>query len=262
MLTTSAPEIERLTAAVRAAAVEGRVDECRVLALRGFELAAHDAPDLRESLSASLGLLELGRGDAQAAVDHLAHATLSTDYVEALARSGRLDAARQALEPLAREAATPAEHAACARCRGLVESEFERCFDEALAWHALNPDPFECARTLLSLGERLRRARRRADSRPPLRAALETFERLGASGWAARACAELAASGETRRPEAPLTPQERQIAALAAQGLTNKELGARLFLSPKTIETHLTRIYRKLAVRSRTELAALLAAAA
>ena len=253
MLSTVAPT--SLLDAVREAAIRGRVDDCRTLALRAFETAAPDA-----ALSASLGLLELGRGNPAAALEHLAHATPSTDYVEALVRTGRVDDARQALAALG--ASTPAERAACARCAGLLDDRFERHFDEAFAWHSLEPDSFELARTLLCLGERLRRARRRAASRPPLRAALEAFDRIGATSWAERARIELAASGETLRPDASLTMQELQIASLAAQGLTNRELGARLYLSPKTVETHLSRVYRKLSVRSRTELAALFAAAA
>src|SRR5205085_10613021 len=98
----------------------------------------------------------------------------------------------------------------------------------------------------------------------PLRAALETFERLGADPWAERARVELGASGETARRRDPsaagrLTPQELQVALVVAQGATNREAGAALFLSPKTIDAHLGRIYRKLDIRSRTQLAALLA---
>jgi DNA-binding NarL/FixJ family response regulator len=119
--------------------------------------------------------------------------------------------------------------------------------------------PFELARTQLCFGERLRRGRRRADAREPLRHALETFEQLSARPWAERARTELAATGETARPRNAnaadeLTPQELQIALVVANGATNKEAGAALFLSPKTIESHLSRIYRKLDVRSRTEL--------
>jgi DNA-binding CsgD family transcriptional regulator len=98
----------------------------------------------------------------------------------------------------------------------------------------------------------------------PLRAALETFERLGAAPWAERARTELGATGETvgraaASASGQLTPQELQVALIVAQGATNREAGAALFLSPKTVETHLSRVYRKLSVRSRTELAALLA---
>jgi len=156
--------------------------------------------------------------------------------------------------------------AGAARCRGLLatEEQFEADFQRALELHEQTPTPFERARTELCLGERLRRARQRVDAREPLRSALETFERLGAAPWAERARAELAASGETSRRRDPyaaeqLTAQELQVALVVARGATNREAGAALFLSPKTIETHLSRVYRKLHVRSRTELAHLLA---
>jgi DNA-binding CsgD family transcriptional regulator len=144
------------------------------------------------------------------------------------------------------------------------EDEFESAFAEALELHGTTPTPFERARTELCLGERLRRARRRVDARGHLRSALETFESLGAVPWMDRARAELHATGETvRRREGPalreLTPQELQVALLVGKGATNREAGAALFLSPKTVEAHLGRIYRKLGVRSRTELAALVA---
>jgi DNA-binding CsgD family transcriptional regulator len=152
--------------------------------------------------------------------------------------------------------------AAAARCRGLLAAEdgFEVEFSRALELHARTPTPFERARTELCLGERLRRAKRRAEAREPLRTALTTFERLGAASWTERARTELAATGETARRRDPyaaeqLTPQELQVALVVARGATNKEAGAALFLSPKTIETHLGRVYRKLNVRSRTELA-------
>jgi DNA-binding NarL/FixJ family response regulator len=96
-----------------------------------------------------------------------------------------------------------------------------------------------------------------------LRAAAETFGALGARPWADRAHTELRASGETRRRSADeidrLTPQELQVARLVAEGLTNREIASRLFLSPRTISTHLYRIYPKLGVGSRTELATLIA---
>ena len=126
------------------------------------------------------------------------------------------------------------------------------------------PTPFERARTELRLGERLRRAKRRAEAREPLRAALTTFERLGAASWSERARTELAATGETARRRDPyaaeqLTPQELQVAlSRRAGGATNKEAGAALFLSPKTIETHSAASIAELNVRSRTELSHLL----
>jgi DNA-binding CsgD family transcriptional regulator len=118
--------------------------------------------------------------------------------------------------------------------------------------------PFERARLELAYGVWLRRQRRAAECRPLLRAAADTFDALGATAWADRARAELRASGETlRRPaEAAqgLTPQELQIARLAADGLSNKDIADRLFLSPRTVTTHLSRIYPKLGIRSRGEL--------
>ena len=120
-------------------------------------------------------------------------------------------------------------------------------------------NPFEAARTQLAYGERLRRSGRRIDAREQLRAALVVFERLGAAPWAERARAELRASGERLRRRDPatrdeLTPQEVQIAMVVIEGKTNREVGAQLFLSPKTVEWHLGNIYRKLAVRSRSQL--------
>jgi DNA-binding CsgD family transcriptional regulator len=137
-------------------------------------------------------------------------------------------------------------------------------FEAALALHASLPMPFERARTLLVLGERLRRARQRAEARAPLQEALDAFERLGARPWAERARTELRATGQPsgRRSEAAaeqLTPHELQIALLVAQGMTNREAAAALFLSPKTIEYHLGQIYRKLDVRGRAQLARLMA---
>jgi DNA-binding NarL/FixJ family response regulator len=120
--------------------------------------------------------------------------------------------------------------------------------------------PFERGRTEFCYGERLRRARRREKARPQLRSALETFEGLGAEPWAKRARNELRATGEAAssrdrpKPE-ELTLQELQVALRVAEGATNRETAAALFLSPKTIEAHLSRIYSKLSIRSRTELA-------
>ena len=120
-------------------------------------------------------------------------------------------------------------------------------------------NPFERARTELCFGERLRRARRRREAREHLRSARAAFERLAAEPWAARAATELRATGETVRRRDPaadeeLTPQELQIAIHAADGRSNREIGAALFLSPRTVEFHLTRVYRKLNIHSRAEL--------
>ena len=119
---------------------------------------------------------------------------------------------------------------------------------------------FERARAELLWGERLRRSGRRLDARAKLRSALHEFERIGAVSWAERAREELRASGETARRRGPalvnrLTKRELEVSLLAGDGATNREIATRLFLSTKTVELHLGRVYRKLGIRSRTELA-------
>lgn len=187
------------------------------------------------------------------------------DLIEAYARSGRQAEASSELdrfEALARAVDRRWARAAVARCRGLLAppGEIDRHFQSALeAGEAADWSPFQGARTRLLYGERLRRARRRLDARKQLRAAIATFDQLGAAGWSERARTELEATGETiprRDPTAPekLTPQELQIALQVAEGRTNREAAEALFLSPKTVEFHLTRVYRKLDVNSRAEL--------
>jgi DNA-binding CsgD family transcriptional regulator len=139
----------------------------------------------------------------------------------------------------------------------VAEASFEPVFAEAMRLQ--EAFPFERARTQLRLGERLRRERRLVDARVPLRSALAAFERLGATPWADKARAELAAAGARRAhpgPAAPLelTPQEFRIARLVAEGATNREVAAQLFLSPKTVGYHLGKIYARLGIRSRAEL--------
>ncbi len=274
-----------LVCLARVEAAQGRETECREHVSGASELADRiEAGSVPMFTGSILGLLELGLGRPDEAIPLLEGvASLAEelglgepgvvqwapDLIEAYVRAGRSNDAERTLGAFGQQA----EHtrrtwalAASARCRGLLapDEAFEEQFAAALALHEQTPTPFERARTELCLGERRRRTGRRADAREPLRSALQAFERLGASPWAERAAAELAASGETARRRDPsaaeqLTPQELQVALIVAQGATNREVGAALFLSPKTIETHLSRIYRKLGVRSRTELAALLA---
>ena len=132
-------------------------------------------------------------------------------------------------------------------------------FEKAISSPGANHWPFYLARVELAYGERLRRLRATTEARSHLTAALETFERLAARHWADRAAAELRASGKTRprafeRDRDALTPQEREIAMLAAAGESNKEIGQRLFLSPRTVGNHLFRIYPKLGITSRAAL--------
>ena len=119
--------------------------------------------------------------------------------------------------------------------------------------------PFDRPRIRLLCGEHLRRLGRRVDARENLRAALDGFEEIGAEPWAERTRGELRASGETARRRGPdvastLTPQERQIAAMVGQGLTNKEVAAQLYLSPRTIDAHMRNVFAKLGISSRREL--------
>jgi DNA-binding CsgD family transcriptional regulator len=180
------------------------------------------------------------------------------DLVEALARSGRHGAAAEVLDRFADRATLAGPAAAAARCAGILRSDAEE-FERALEAHDRLPQPFERGRTELAYGEYLRRARRIADARPRLATALDVFTRLGAEPWAERARAELQASGATSAPSegafADLTAQELQVALKVAEGATNREVGAALFLSHKTVEAHLSRAFRKLGVRSRAELA-------
>ncbi len=153
------------------------------------------------------------------------------------------------------------------RARALLvpEARIDGAFGAALTLLEQAPNPHEQARVELLWGERLRRAGRSADAIAHLERALVHFNALQASGWAERARNELAAaSGVERRPERrrtdELTAQELRVARHAAGGLLNREIAALLYLSPRTVETHLQRAYRKLDVSNRTQLAGVLAA--
>jgi DNA-binding CsgD family transcriptional regulator len=127
--------------------------------------------------------------------------------------------------------------------------------------------PFQRARLLLAYGRLLRRERRVTDSRDPLRGARDIFDRLGCASWGDQARRELRASGERSRRRDPslrdqLTAQELQVAQLAAEGLSNREIAQKLFVSPRTVSTHLYRIYPKLGISARNELATALSATA
>jgi ATP/maltotriose-dependent transcriptional regulator MalT len=152
--------------------------------------------------------------------------------------------------------------------RALLADDFEAAerFEEALGAD-LSRWPFQRARTQLAYGQWLRRQRRIADSREPLRAARDTFDALGCASWSTQARRELRASGESSRRRVAeardqLTAQELQIAQLAAQGLSNREIGQKLYVSHRTIGTHLYRMFPKLGITARGELAAALAVTA
>jgi DNA-binding NarL/FixJ family response regulator len=223
-----------------------------------------------------LGALGAGRPEEALALldvsayDEGRHETIMSrwqiaDLVEAAVQVGRPEVAERTLarfELLALGGGSAIDRALHARARGLLAEgeDTERSLQTALALHDQAFRPFERARTELVLGEHLRRERRRADAREPLRAALREFERLGAAPWAERARAELRATGETFRRRDPtaletLTPQEFQVARLVSVGGSNKDVAAQLFLSHSTVAYHLHNVYRKLGVASRTELA-------
>ncbi len=189
------------------------------------------------------------------------------DLVDAAAGSDQLDGVRpivRELEQLALRTPSPVLLAGLSYARALLASVdradelFETAASATAAW------PFLQARVQLAYGEWLHRRRRDADSRSPLRAARDVFDALGTIPWSERARIQLRAAGETshRRQPGPsdeLTPQELQIAQLAARGLTNREIGQMLYLSHRTISSHLYRIFPKLGVSSRSELASALA---
>ena len=237
--------------------------------------------------AAALGLCALSCGDLTTAIDHLECALdagrtaglgnpnvvpFAGDLAEALARAGAAERAEQVLAWLQERADATGlvyPRAAVARSRGILARDLAEAgtwFARAHSAYHRQPMPFEQARTLLCEGEALRRARHPAASRPPLRRALAIFNLLGARPWEARAMIELAATGARAHARDStsssvldsLSSQELQVARAVGRGLNNVEAAAALFVSRKTVEAHLTRAYRKLGIRSRTELTRLL----
>jgi DNA-binding CsgD family transcriptional regulator len=189
------------------------------------------------------------------------------DAFDVAVRAGRLDVLDAWVEEVsgfAEGTGTPSAFAVVEHGRALLaeESAAHAHFEAALAAHAKSPRMPDRARTKLAYGEHLRRARRRVDAREHLRSALAVFEDLGASPLAERAAQELRASGETARRRdvstaTDLTAQERQVAGLVRQGLSNRDVAAQLFVSPRTVDFHLRNVFSKLGVTSRGELTAL-----
>jgi DNA-binding CsgD family transcriptional regulator len=186
------------------------------------------------------------------------------DAVEALVRLGELGEAERLtdrLEEQSRRLDRALASATAARCRGLIAGArgelavADEHVQHALAEHDRVDQPFELARTLLVAGEVQRRMKRKRLARELLERARATFAELGAPLWAARARAELARIGG--RPPSPdgLTATEAEVARLVAEGLTNREVARTLFMSPHTVDANLRRVYRKLDIRSRIELA-------
>jgi DNA-binding CsgD family transcriptional regulator len=265
------------------AAHRGRIDEARARSQRAVAQAQAEGIGIGESgHSWVLGFVELSAGDTETALVYLRHAYELRnafmlepaqrlelgDFLEALIAVGELEEADEVLaawEPRARALDRAWALALLGRCRGLLlaargdlEGAFAS-FEGSLAEQTRSADPFHNARTLLALGRTQRRAKRRGAARKALDDALARFERLGATLWAEQTRAELARIGG-RAPSHGLTESESRIAMLVAEGRTNREVAAALFLTVHSVETTLTRIYRKLEVRSRAELARLYAA--
>ena len=261
---------------------QGEVDEARGLAAEALTLAEKSGNvPLVSSVLAVLGFIAVSLGDYPAAHAHLDRLTrLATgagldqpgvvkflpDEIEALAALGETSLAEAHLRRLhARGQALgrPWALATAARCRAQLagmagdhEGARSACA-AALAEHERLPMPFELGRTLLTKGITERRARRKSAAGESFGQALAIFERLGATLWAAKARRELSASAP--RPLASgLTQTQQRVAALIAQGQTNREIAAAMFITVNTVQTHVRHIFQKLGVRSRTELAAVL----
>jgi len=254
----------------RASAVRGDATRFATAADEAIALACDHGLDQVESIAAHAAALhDIGMGRYEAAGDGLARVThprlaahRASDACEVavhLDRNADALAAVAELEHLAGAMQRPWVDGLLERARGLTTNgKGDGHFQRAVALHG-ERRPFERARTELAYGETLRRTRRRMDARAPLHRALETFERIGAEPWATRSERELRATGETvsRRDVSAieqLTPQELTICRLVAEGLSDREIGARLFLSARTVDYHLRKVFPKLGIGSRAEL--------
>jgi DNA-binding CsgD family transcriptional regulator len=273
---------ESIAAYIKAlvAAHLGQAEEARHWGQRSLAASevAGDAV-FRLHVEGVLGFLDLSVGDAAAAAGWLRPLPaiyaargygqpnvnpVLPDLIEALVILGEPDEAGELLEQLQERGdalSSPWALVTAARCRGLLAAargDVEGAVAElrrAVELGESLPQPLERGRTLLALGQVQRRARKRADARRALEAALATFERLGAALWADRARREIARLGGRAPSRDELTATERQVAELVAQGKANKEVATALVVSVKTVEFHLGNVYRKLGVRSRVELA-------
>jgi DNA-binding CsgD family transcriptional regulator len=266
------------------AAHRGRIGDARARSQRAVARAEAEGIGIGQSGHTwVLGFVELSTGDAASALPYLrrsyelrnafmlepAQRLELGDLLEAMIAVGELDEADEVLASW-QERADALDRAwalaILARSRGLLlgaRGDFQGAFasfERALAEHARSTDPFQHARTLLAFGRTQRRAKKRGAARTTLEDALARFERLGAPLWVEQTRAELARIGGRAPSRGELTEAERRIARLVADGRTNREVAGALFLTEHSVETALTRVYRKLGVRSRAELARLLAA--
>ncbi|GAA2216420.1 LuxR family transcriptional regulator [Nonomuraea monospora] len=260
------------------AASRGQEAECRrYVELVRQQVAVSGARIFDLLTQCVLGHLELGLGHVEQAITELeqarelalafgirnmTHFQWAPELAEAYIQRGRHADARVVIDLLTgigEQTQTAIVRATGSRCRGLLAEEFDEHFQRALDHHRLAGRPFELARTRLCFGQRLRRRKRRSLAREQLQAAWRTFSALEADCWTARAHAELEATGLRMPARAAsgadlLTPQELQVALQVSEGASNREAAERLFVSVKTVEYHLSRVYRKLGVGSRADL--------
>jgi DNA-binding CsgD family transcriptional regulator len=264
--------------AARLAAITGDEVTCRTRAAQVGELSARVPALSLAGADWALALLDLSSADYQSALNRMQATTNGParknphllyaypDHVEAAIRCGRPDLAARPLTQFTSWAGAigqPWATAVAARCAALAvgDADAEQLYRRAVAAHEGDGRPFEQARTRLLYGEWLRRSLRRADAREQLLAAAAAFARMGAVPWRERAESELRAAGagtaavRADDPLARLTPQELQVVRLAADGASNKQIGAKLFLSPRTVGYHLYNAFPKLGVTAREELA-------
>jgi DNA-binding CsgD family transcriptional regulator len=257
----------------------GRADEARQRAAEALAIGERTGIGIAWTTARwAAGLLELSLGAPEEALEHfgaLAESTIATgtaepgvmrfvpDQVEALIGAGRLGEAETLLdrhEALAAALDRPSPLAACSRCRALLLAERGDLADaltsveRAIAQHDRLTQPFERARTLLAKGTLLRRSRQKGEARTTLQEATAIFERLDAALWTEKARAEARRIGGRAAVASGLSQTERQIADLVVAGRTNDEVARALHLSAKTVAWNLSKIYRKLGIRSRTQL--------
>jgi DNA-binding CsgD family transcriptional regulator len=254
----------------------GRLDEARAVGtVKMRESTARGVAGEASIGQAIVAMADVSAGNYDAAVDNatavvrddlpfLAELVLP-ELVEAASRTGRRAEAATAFGTLSERALAAGTARALgvrARCEALCSEDgrAEDAYQEAVGHLEHSSAAVELARAHLHYGQWLRRSKRRRDARRELRAAYDMFDRMGAEAFAARAATELSATGERAQPRtsattADLTPQEARVAGLAVEGVTNNQIAAQLFISPRTVEYHLRKVFRKLGVSSRSQLA-------
>jgi DNA-binding CsgD family transcriptional regulator len=254
----------------------GRLAEAKAVGTAHMrEAAAHGVRGVASIGQAIVAMADVSAGNYQAALDNAATVVrddllflaelVLPELIEAACRTGRRAEAASAFGTLSERALAAGTCRALgvrSRCEALLSEggRAEHAYGEAIGHLEHSSAAVELARAHLHYGQWLRRSKRRRDARRELRAAYDMFDRMGAEEFAARAAAELSAAGERAQPRissttADLTPQEARVAGLAVEGVTNNQIAAQLFISPRTVEYHLRKVFRKLGVSSRSQLA-------